>query len=125
MGNSLPTRWLIIIVTVLLLAVAALGQMHAGIPPMRINATTAADLGMMLLERADGVSVRAVLDGSMADRAGIRPGDMLLQGNQHPFMSVEEIDKLLQGHTETMLRLHVQRADENYPVQMALQATFH
>ena len=94
----MPTRWLIIIVTVLLLAVAALGQMHAGIPPMRINATTAADLGMMLLERADGVSVLAVLDGSMADRAGIRPGDMLLQVDDKRILSMEDLNTVLYSH---------------------------
>ena len=117
-------RWLIIAAAVVILAVALLGWIHFSAPPAHVNADTAADLGMMLLEGTDGVSVLAVRDGSIADKAGIRPGDMLLRGNEI-FRSVDEIDMLLQGRTEATFHLNVLRADEKFDVQMPLPPIIH
>jgi len=72
----------IAIVLGLWLLVAGAVFLHAGIPaPPDKAVTRMAELGLVLLDGEEGVSVLAVRNRSTADRAGILPGDVLLQAD--------------------------------------------
>lgn len=116
-------RWLMMAAAVAILTAAVFGWIHFSVSPAQVNATTTADLGMMLIEGTDGVSVLAVRDGSIADKAGIHPGDMLLQGNEI-FLSVDEVEMML-GRTEATVHLNVLRTDEKFDIQIPLPSIIH
>ncbi len=73
------------------------------------------------VKRLEGMLITEVLDGSSAQRAGLRPGDVLVALNGH---SVEDKDRylqLLRNHTQgEMLQLDLVR--EGAPLQRELRA---
>ena len=118
-------RCLMIAVLLALLAGLALVIPHStGPSPMEKN-VSAAELGMMLLESDEGVSVLAVRDGSRAEQAGIRPTDLLTQVNSTPFCTVDELDALLQRQQAPVLNMRIVRADEPVMVQIKLNHAIH
>lgn len=63
--------------------------------PRAGDATTAAGLGLMLLDEPGGVSVLAVTERSAAYRAGVLPGDVLLRADGQPLPSAAELEQFL------------------------------
>jgi serine protease Do len=47
-------------------------------------------------DKTEGMLVTAVLSGSAADRAGVRKGDMIVEGNREPIKNLVEYSKALQ-----------------------------
>ena len=66
------------------------------------------------LDERDGVLVRSVEDGSPADRATLRDGDLIVAAGAAPIASVDDLHAVLGGHDqEAPLELSIVRgADE-------------
>ena len=105
---------------VLFLAVMTHGIFH-DVPPAPQAGSGPAGLGMMLEEDAGGVSVLAVQQKSIADRAGVIPGDLLLRANDAPFANISELDRLFGHFAPSGIRLQLMRAGEPVMVQLAFQ----
>lgn len=68
---------------------------------------SSAALGLMLLEKENGLYVLAVTQGSPADRSGVQPGDYLVAAGEARLNSMERLDDLLGGGAEAIpLTLH-------------------
>lgn len=103
-------RWFLLAGLLFLLVGIMLNVAWTADPSSSEITASAAELGMMLLDDADGVSVLAVRDGSIAERAGIRPVDLLMRLNGISFASVDELDMLLQSSLETDICLYLVRS---------------
>ena len=113
-------RWLLFAGLLLLLVGIILNVVWTAGPSLpKITASTA-ELGMMLLDDTDGVSVLAVQDGSVAERVGIRPTDLLLRLNGIPFASVDELDMLLQGILESDICLYLIRSGYGMEISFSI-----
>lgn len=117
-------RWLIIAAACLVLAGALYHLLAADAPLPVSNVTGSAELGLMLTEEAGGVSVLAVQEKSNADRAGVFPGDWVLQANDTPFSTVHELDEILRRLEGSTLSLRLMRAGETVMVQLACPPLF-
>lgn len=94
---------LIALAAVLVLAGAALWQgLHRETAPQ--PGTTSAALGLMLLEKEAGAGlyVLAVTQESPADRAGIQPGDYLLQAENVTLQTSVQLDELIDTAQEVL-----------------------
>lgn len=111
-------RWLWGVAAALCLA-AALFWPRMSAPLQENSVDSAADLGLMLLEEQNGVSVLAVRDGSVAEGAGIRPTDLLVELNDTPCRTVDEMDALLR-HADSVINIDIQRGGKPYAVQILL-----
>lgn len=101
---------------VLALCLAAAGvALYFCLQPSAIDAeadaTRMAELGLMLLDGDEGVSVLAVRDGSPADRAGIRPGDVVLQADGDDVGSIAQLEEAL-SHAQRQMCLELRRSQE-------------
>lgn len=103
-------RWFLLAGLLLLLVGIILNVVWTANPSSSEITASTAELGMMLLDDTDGVSVLAVQDGSMAERAGIRPTDLLMRLNGISFATVDELDMLLQGILESDICLYLIRS---------------
>jgi serine protease Do len=65
-----------------------------GMTVQKLTPQIAESLG---LEKADGVVVSAVEPGSVADEAGIRRGDVILEVDRKPIRSIDEYKKAVAG----------------------------
>jgi serine protease Do len=65
-----------------------------GMTVQKLTPQIAESLG---LEKADGVVVSAVDPGSVADEAGIRRGDVILEVDRKPIRSIDEYKKAVGG----------------------------
>jgi S1-C subfamily serine protease len=65
-----------------------------GVEPLPITPQVADQFG---LDVEQGVLVRSVVDGSGADRAGIRPGDIIVAAGGEPLEAVEDLYTFLRG----------------------------
>lgn len=63
--------------------------------PSEESVTRMADLGLMLLDSDEGVTVLAVKDKSVADKAGILPGDVLLQADDVSVANILQLEEIL------------------------------
>lgn len=89
-------RRLIVVVLALCLLAGGIALFHFSQTDEPAEAATRmAALGLMLLDGDEGVSVLAVRDGSPADRAGIEPGDVLLQANGSAVTDTLQLEELL------------------------------
>ena len=109
-------RWIVCAGAVLLLAGLLLSMVWSANSSLPEAATSTAGLGMMLLDGTEGVSVLAVQDDSLAERAGIRPTDLLTRLNGTPFASVDELETLLQGPQESGVRLYLIRSGDEMEI---------
>ena len=69
-------------------------------------------LGVALAPVRDGMLVRAVLDGSPAAAAGIRPGDLLVAAGGRPLTSVDELLDAMEAAGEDGLEIGLARGGE-------------
>jgi S1-C subfamily serine protease len=68
----------------------------------------------------DGVLVRVVEDGSPADRAGVRPGDLLTKVGDAEITSVDDVATALeQVATGATVQLHVARGTDELDLEVA------
>lgn len=72
-----------------------------------VNGSSAA-LGIMLTDGSEGLYVLAVTRNSPADKAGVQPGDYVLQAGDEELMDAEHLDECLEKSgsdvTLTLLR---------------------
>jgi len=77
-----------------------------------LNPQTAERLGA---KNGQGVGVAAIQEGTPAERAGIRPGDVLLEVNRHAVHSVQEVrEAIAKSENHDSLLLLVQRGDNRF-----------
>lgn len=77
-------------------------------------------LGVWLEQADDGLRVTSVLEGSPAARAGIIPGDLVLEADGRPVaeLSVGQTSELLEGPEGTSVALTLRRSDETREVRV-------
>ncbi len=100
-------RWIIPAVLLILLAALLLCRQGHNAPEQGPVSLGSAAMGLMLLDETGGVYVLAVTEGSPADGAGIRPGDLIIQADGQAVLTAEALDELISGRetlTLTLLR---------------------
>lgn len=81
----------------------ALGIYHACTPDAPLpTGNSSASLGLVLLEKENGLYVLAVTQDSPADRADIRPGDYLLRAETENVTTVPQLDALIAPARESI-----------------------
>ena len=89
--------WLIVLV---LLVVGLYHGWHVSSPKSSVDSS--ASLGLMLLDREQGLYVLAVTEDSPAERADIRPGDYLLQAGGMPLQAAVQLDGMIDAQTKEL-----------------------
>jgi carboxyl-terminal processing protease len=94
----------------------------------RLNETTSgnyAGLGVEVDLRDGWLIVVAPVAGGPADRAGIQPGDRIIEiaGKQTKGWTIEEAGKVLRGKPGTSVTLKLERPGISAPVELRLQRT--
>lgn len=79
-------------------------------------------IGVVVDRRAGTPLVISVIDGSPADRAGIRAGDVItsVDGQITARVPIDELADRVRGESGTTVRLGVRRADEVTPIEIAI-----
>ena len=85
-----------------------------------LGIASAADLGLLLLDTNEGISVLGVQDKSIAEQVGIHPEDVLLHINGISLSTVEALDNLLINCSEDTLSFKLQRGKNEVSVQITL-----
>ncbi len=112
--------WMLVLAA---LALAGLGVWHViresdalpGMEAFQGSSGTAA-LGLVLVDEADGVYVLAVTSGSMAERAGVHPGDYLLTADGVPLTNAACLNE--QAVQADTILLTVRREGQVVPVTL-------
>jgi serine protease Do len=92
-------------------------RLGVGIAPARVARRLRGAVG---LPERDGLLVRAVEDGSPADRAGIRVGDLIVAAGGREVRDADELHEVLDGLAEDgTLQLALVRATEELTVTVA------
>ena len=111
---------------VLMIAAAIAGAWrYLPAPSFQQNIVSTADLGLLLLDADDGISVLAVQDKSLAEQAGICPGDVLMRINAIPLTTVEMLDGLLMNNSEDPLLIDVQRGNAVFCIKISTTSIVH
>lgn len=116
-------RWQAAVILLVLIAVIACVLCRAPLSPDEI--TNTAEMGLILLDNTEGVAVLAVQDRSMADKAGILPGDVLLQVNDTLLHSVSELEQLMRSRAFPVLQMQIRRTDERFEIEIPLFRNIH
>jgi len=89
--------WIIALAAVVALGAVAFRGLHREEKPRQGGSGAA--LGLMLLEKEHprGLYVLAVTQESPADRAGVQPGDHLLQAEGVSLYTADELDEIIDG----------------------------
>ena len=74
------------------------------------------------LDRTPGLLVRAVEPGSAADRAGLRPGDVLVRAHGRELRSRSRLDAILSGTGRRPVELTALRGEEAVTLQLTFAA---
>ena len=113
-------RWIILAMIVIAVAAAAISWTCLPVSSSQPGVVSAADLGLLLLDTAEGVSVLGVQNKSLADQADIQPGDILLHVNGSSLSTAEALDNLLGARSETTLLIDLQRGNDVFCVKISL-----
>ena len=113
-------RWIILTMIVLAVAAATMAWIYLPIPSPQQDVVSAAELGLLLLDGDDGISVLGVLDKSLAEQAGIEPGDVLMRINETSLTTVEMLDSLLMNGGGDTFVLELQRGKNVFSVEISL-----
>lgn len=93
-------RWMALLAALILLALGlVLGLKQE--EPLSAD-SSAASLGLMLLEKESGLYVLAVAQGSPAEKAGICPGDTLIAPEREEAADIAWLEALLATGEETV-----------------------
>lgn len=98
-------RWIIPAALLILLVALLLCRQGPNVPENGDASLGSAAMGLMLLDETGGVYVLAVTEGSPADAAGIRPGDLITQADGQAVLTAEALDELISGRETLMLTL--------------------
>lgn len=82
--------------------------------------THSAELGLLLLDQENGLYLLAVTEGSVAQRAGFLPGDLLLKSGNDCLTSVTELDALIAGNDE-ILRITLLRDNQEMNLKLPIR----
>lgn len=79
-------------------------------------------IGAYVAEKEGNLTIIAPIDGSPAEKAGIRAGDVILEINGKPFSEMNFVEAILEirGPGGTAVRLLVLHEGENEPVEMEI-----
>jgi serine protease Do len=89
-----------------------------GVSVQALDPTLARQLG---LKASRGVVIREVRDGSPAETAGLRPGDVIAEVDHHRVTSTDDLQKALAGHQkDAPLLMLVHRQDQSMYVAVTL-----
>ena len=118
-------RWIIIAILVIAAVAIAMSWNSLHIPSSQSGIVSAADIGLLLLDTGEGVSVLGVQDNSVAEQANIHPGDLLLHLNGSSLNTVDMLNSLLiKGNEETLL-IDLQRGKNIFSVKISLASIIH
>lgn len=78
---------------------------------------SSAGLGMMLLEKEQGLYVLAVTADSPAERADVRPGDYLVRAGEETLRSTAQLDALIDSDAG-VLELCLKRNERELVIQL-------
>lgn len=81
--------------------------------------THSTELGLLLLDQEDGLYLLAVTEGSVAQRAGFLPGDLLLKSGSERLTSVTELDALIAGDDD-VLRITLLRNNQEMNLKLPI-----
>lgn len=83
-------------------------------------------VGMGVESSGNAAVVRSVTENSPAARAGIRPGDLIVQIDQQPFsgLGTEQIVAKLRGSESTAVKLTLKRGSGNLEAQLVRETFF-
>ena len=91
-------RWALAATVVLVVAALLMGS---ALSPMGSEPRSATpvmtQLGLVLLDGDAGLYVLGVMDGSLASRAGIEPGDYLTSARGLPLTAATQLEEILSG----------------------------
>jgi serine protease Do len=89
-----------------------------GVSVQALDPTLARQLG---LKDSRGVVIREVRDGSPAETAGLRPGDVIAEVDHHRVTSTDDLQKALAGHQkDAPLLMLVHRQEQSMYVAVTL-----
>ncbi len=79
-------------------------------------------IGVSILRHRDGVYIQSVIPGTPADKAGLRYGDKFLEvdGKDATSWSSAEVSKNVRGERGTKVRLKMERAGEEKPLEFEI-----
>ena len=118
-------RWLIAVILLVAVAVGGVVWQRLSAPSAQSVTVGTAELGLLLLDTDDGVSVLGVQERSIAEQAGIRPGDVLLQFNETSLRTAETLDTLLMHGSGENRRLDLQRGMNVFSVHLPPPPNVH
>lgn len=93
-------RWAVLIAALGLLILGLFFALRQEEPIAAADSTAA--LGLMLLEKEDGIYVLAVTQGSPAEKAGVCPGDTLIAPESEEAADIAWLEALLAAGEETV-----------------------
>ena len=118
-------RWILLAVIVLAAAAVVIARHSPPAPSSQTGVASAADLGLLLLDTDEEISVLGVQDKSLAERADIRPGDVLLHINGISLSTVEALDSMLRSRSEDTLLIGLQRGKDIFSVRISSVSIIH
>ena len=114
---------------IVLACLLALAACDAGQPPLRqVSIESPTALGLSLRElpaealRASGLTygLTVVKAGALAERAGLRVGDIVYAVNEHRLRTIEDFARLVAAESDGSLALLVRRGKTDFYVPMDL-----
>lgn len=118
-------RWILMAMVIIAAVAAAMAWRYLPIPSSQPSVVSAADLGLLLLDTDDGISVLGVRDKSIAEQAGICPGDGLMGINGNALTTVEGLDDFLMNDSDDTLVFELQRGKDVFCVKISLTSIVH
>jgi serine protease Do len=90
------------------------GDVSASALGLSVRALTAKEAKAVGMDKAQGVLITEVADGSEAEQADVRPGDVILEINQRPVVSPEEFKKIVgeDGKKKGVVMLLIKRQNQ-------------
>ena len=113
-------RWIILAIMAAAAFAAAIAWKYLPVPSHNTDVAGAADLGLLLLDSDDGLSVLGVQDNSLAEQADIRPGDVLMRINDTSLSTAETLDSMLMNDRSNTLVFELQRGKNVLSVKISL-----
>jgi carboxyl-terminal processing protease len=79
-------------------------------------------IGVSILQHADGVYVQAVVEGTPAEKAGLRYGDRIVEvdGKDAREWSSNEVSRNVRGTRGVAVRIKIERAGEKIPLELSI-----
>lgn len=115
-------RWIVAAILLLAAAASLTAWVHSSETSAPSVISSASDLGLLLVDTEEGVSVLGVQDKSIAESVDIFPGDLLLQINGIPLSTAEMLDSLLANADGDEFLIRLQRRNDLLSVKISLRS---